>query len=254
MDARPGALPGATWLVRDHVRVAQPGRRPRRVRAGPAGRACPDLLARAGGRRAAGPRLHPRRRVRRRRRGHDRQRGLGPTRTSSASSWYRLAPETPFPGPLEDCYAALVWTANKASELGIDPARIGVAGESAGGGLTAGTVLLARDRGGPAVALQDLGIPEIDDRLGTGSMRAYTDTPLWNYPDAVFSWVVTVCLFDPLRDEGIEYARRLAQAGVPTGLHAYAGTFHGSSMITEAPVTKRMAADQLEDLRRGLRI
>ncbi|NRN65579.1 Heroin esterase [Kibdelosporangium sp. 4NS15] len=199
---------------------------------------------------------------------------------------YRLAPETPFPGPVEDCYAALVWTANKASELGIDPARIGVAGESAGGGLTAGTVLLARDRGGPAVSFQYLGIPELDDRLETESMRTYVDTPLWNYPKAVFSWdsylgegkrggadvspyaaplratdlsglpptVVTVMQFDPLRDEGMEYARRLLHAGVPTDLRGYAGTFHGSSTIAEAAVSKRMAVDALEDLRRGLRV
>ncbi|RSM70514.1 alpha/beta hydrolase [Kibdelosporangium aridum] len=197
---------------------------------------------------------------------------------------YRLAPETPFPGQVEDCYAALVWTANKASELGIDPARIGVAGESAGGGLAAGTVLLARDRGGPAIVFQYLGVPEIDDRLETESMRAYVDTPLWNYPNAVFSWdsylgegkrgtadvspyaaparatdlsglpptVVTVCQFDPLRDEGLEYARRLSQANVPTEVRGYAGTFHGSQMVTEAAVTKRMADDQVADLRRGL--
>ncbi|WP_235038741.1 alpha/beta hydrolase [Kibdelosporangium aridum] len=199
---------------------------------------------------------------------------------------YRLAPETPFPGPVEDCYAALVWTANKASELGIDPARLAVGGESAGGGLSAATALLARDRGGPALSYQYLWIPELDDRLETESMRAYVDTPLWNYPNAVFSWdsylgegkrgtadvspyaaparatdlsglpptVVTVCQFDPLRDEGLEYARRLSQANVPTELRGYAGTFHGSSLVGDAAVTQRAAADQLEDLRRGLEV
>lgn len=197
---------------------------------------------------------------------------------------YRLAPETPFPGPVEDCYAALAWTVNKATELGVDPARIGVAGSSAGGGLAAGTVLMARDRGGPAIIFQRLGIPELDDRLATESMREYVDTPLWNSPKAAFSWdcylgegkrgtadvspyaaparatdlsrlpptAVTVCQFDPLRDEGMEYARRLSQANVPTELRGYAGTFHGSSMISDAAVTRRMAADELEDLRRGL--
>ncbi|MCE7001701.1 alpha/beta hydrolase fold domain-containing protein [Kibdelosporangium philippinense] len=199
---------------------------------------------------------------------------------------YRLAPETPFPGPVEDCYAALVWTAAKATELGIDPVRIGVAGGSAGGGLAAGTVLLARDRGGPAVVFQHLGVPELDDRLETESMRTYVDTPMWSRPSAVFSWdsylgegkrgtagvspyaaparaadlsglpstVVMVCQFDPLRDEGIEYARRLSQANVPTELRGYPGTFHGSGMVTDASVSKRMAVDELEDLRRGLRI
>ncbi|RSM70530.1 alpha/beta hydrolase [Kibdelosporangium aridum] len=199
---------------------------------------------------------------------------------------YRLAPETPFPGPVEDCYAALVWTANKASELGIDPARLAVGGESAGGGLSAATVLLARDRGGPALSHQYLWIPELDDRLETESMREYVDTPLWNRPNAVFSWdsylgegkrgtadvspyaaparaadlsglpptVVTVCQFDPLRDEGLEYARRLSQANVPTEVRGYAGSFHGSTMIGDAAVTQRAAADQLEDLCRGLEV
>lgn len=199
---------------------------------------------------------------------------------------YRLAPEHPFPAPVEDCYAALVWMANKASELGIDPEHIGVAGESAGGGLAAGVALLARDRGGPALVFQYLGIPELDDRLDTPSMQAYVDTPLWNQPNAIFSWtsylgevepgspdvsiyaaparatdlsglpptVVTACQFDPLRDEDIAYAQRLMHAGVPTELRHYSATFHGSGMITEAAVTKRMQADAIEDLRRGLRI
>ena len=78
---------------------------------------------------------------------------------------YRLAPEHPFPAPLEDCYAALVWVAEHADELGADPDRIAVGGESAGGGLAAGVALLARDRGGPPLCLQFLGIPELDDRL-----------------------------------------------------------------------------------------
>jgi acetyl esterase len=198
---------------------------------------------------------------------------------------YRLAPEHPFPVPVEDCYTALTWLANKASELGVDPARIGVAGESAGGGLAAGVALLARDRGGPALCFQYLGIPELDDRMDTPSMTEYVDTPLWNRPKAVFSWtsylgdivpgsadvpiyaapsratdlsglppaVVTACQFDPLRDEDIIYAQRLMQAGVLTELRHYPGTFHGSAAVTEATITKRMHADALGDLRRGLR-
>jgi len=196
---------------------------------------------------------------------------------------YRLAPEHPFPAPVEDCYAALKWVAAKAEELGIDPARIGVGGESAGGGLTAGTVLLARDRGGPELCFQYLGIPELDDRLDTESMRDYVDTPLWNRPNAIYSWAsylgpepgdvspyaaparatdlaglppafVTTCQYDPLRDEGIEYARRLAHAGVPTELRHYPATFHGSSFIESAAITRRMFADEVEALRRGLRV
>jgi acetyl esterase/lipase len=197
---------------------------------------------------------------------------------------YRLAPEHPFPAPVEDCYAALRWLAAEAGELGVDLTRLGVAGESAGGGLAAGVALLARDRGGPALAFQYLGIPEVDDRLETPSMRAYTDTPLWNLPNAVFSWkaylgadhegdvspyaaparaedlsglppaYVTVCHFDPLRDEGIAYAQRLAQAGVATELHLYPGTFHGSELVAAARISRRMQADGLAALRAGLHV
>ncbi|WP_370963036.1 alpha/beta hydrolase [Amycolatopsis sp. cg9] len=198
---------------------------------------------------------------------------------------YRLAPEHPFPAPLEDCYAALTWLEAKADELGVDPGRLGVAGESAGGGLSAAVALLARDRGGPALAFQYLGIPELDDRLGTPSMRAYTDTPVWNRPNAVFSWTsylgaepggegvspyaaparatdlaglppafVTTCQFDPLRDEGIDYAQRLAHAGVAVEFRHYPGTFHGSGLVETAEISRRMFADEVEALRRGLRV
>jgi acetyl esterase/lipase len=198
---------------------------------------------------------------------------------------YRLAPEHPFPAPVEDCYAALTWVGAMAAELGVDPARLGVAGESAGGGLAAAVALLARDRGGPALCFQYLGIPELDDRLDTPSMRAYHDTPMWNRPNAIFSWTnylgaepggadvspyaaparaedlsglppafVTTCQFDPLRDEGIIYAQRLMQAGVHTELHHYPGTFHGSVAVENAPVSRRMLADQVAALRRGLRV
>src|SRR5262245_9116385 len=158
---------------------------------------------------------------------------------------YRLAPEHPFPAGVEDCYAALGWTAAHAAELGVDPARIAVAGQSAGGGLAAATALLVRDRAGPSLCFQLLEIPELDDRLDTASMRAFTDTPLWNRPNAEWSWrhylgpahvgepsqypaparakdlsrlppaYVSTMEFDPLRDEGILYAMRLLQAGVP---------------------------------------
>jgi acetyl esterase/lipase len=198
---------------------------------------------------------------------------------------YRLAPENPYPAGLDDCYTALLWTAKSASELGIDPARLAVGGDSAGGGLAAAVALLARDRGGPELCFQYLGIPELDDRLETPSMLAYVDTPLWHRPAAEFSWdsylggpgvrgtsgvspyaaparmedlsglppaFVNVCQFDPLRDEGIAYAQRLAQANVPTELVLYPGTFHGSGMIAQAAVTKRIVDDQLAALRRAL--
>lgn len=194
---------------------------------------------------------------------------------------YRLAPENPFPAGLEDCYAALVWTAAKASELGVDPERIGIGGESAGGGLSAALALLARDRGGPSICFQYLGIPELDDRLETPSMTQFTDTPIWHRPNAILSWkyylggapatayaaparaedltglppaYVSVCEFDPLRDEGLTYAHRLIQAGVSTELHHFPGTFHGSSLVAGATVSKRMVAEKLAAIRRGLRV
>jgi len=189
---------------------------------------------------------------------------------------YRLAPEHPHPAPLEDCYAALTWLAKNTAELGVEPTRLAVGGTSAGGGLAAATALLARDRGGPELCLQYLGIPELDDRLTTPSMTAYSDTPIWHRPNAELSWqaylggadadgyaaparmadlsglppaYVNVCQFDPLRDEGIEYAQRLAQTGIPTELHLYPGTFHGSSLIADAAVSARMGADTVAGIR-----
>jgi acetyl esterase/lipase len=199
---------------------------------------------------------------------------------------YRLAPEYPFPAGLRDCFAALEWTAKNASELGIDLDRLAIGGVSAGAGLAAAVSLLARDRGAPALCFQLLDIPELDDRLETGSMVEFVNTPVWNRPNAVQSWrhylgeraesgevshyaaparatnlsglppaYVSVCAVDPLRDEGIEYAQRLAQAGVPTELHLFPGTFHGSSgMIPTAGVSVRMRTELIEAARRGLQV
>jgi acetyl esterase len=199
---------------------------------------------------------------------------------------YRLAPEHPFPAPLEDCYAGLVWTAKNADALGIDPERIAIHGISAGGGLCAGLALLSRDRGGPGIAFQYLGVPEVDDRLGTPSMRAFTDTPIWSRPSAVISWdaylgaglrgsadvspyaaparatdltglppaYVSAMEFDPLRDEGIAYAQALLHAGVAVELHVFPGTFHGSGLVENAEVSRREADEAVVVLRRGLEL
>ena len=185
---------------------------------------------------------------------------------------YRLAPEHPYPAGLDDCYAGLQYLSTLVD-------RIAVHGQSAGGGLAAATVLKARDLGGPAVAFQSLGMPELDDRLETPSMQQFVATPLWSRPQAIKSWEyylggkpadayaaparavdlsglppahVTVMELDPLRDEGIDYATRMLQAGVSVELHAYPGTFHGSSLVVEAAVSKRQAEDLLGALRRGL--
>ncbi|MCU1601631.1 MAG: lipase/esterase, partial [Frankiales bacterium] len=185
---------------------------------------------------------------------------------------YRLAPEHPYPAGLDDCMVGLRYLSGLVD-------TVAVHGQSAGGGLGAATVLRARDEGGPAIAFQSLGIPELDHRLETPSMQAFTDTPLWARPQAVKSWEhylggnpadgyaspsimadlsglppahVTVMELDPLRDEGIGYALRMLQAGVSVELHAYPGTFHGNSLVVDAAVSKRQAADLIGALRRGL--
>ncbi len=198
---------------------------------------------------------------------------------------YRLAPENPFPAGMDDCHAALRWTADNAKALGIDPARLAIAGQSAGGGLAAGLALMARDKGGPAICYQLLEIPEIDDRLDTPSMLAFQDTPFWNRPNAVWSWkhdlgpnhrgepslyaaparaqskdlkglppaYVSTMEFDPLRDEGIRYALALLEAGVSVELHNYAGTFHGSAFVPSAEPSRRNAEEIVTILKRRLR-
>jgi len=198
---------------------------------------------------------------------------------------YRLAPEHRFPAGVEDCYAALCWTAAHAGEMSIDESRLGVGGESAGGGLSAALALMARDRGGPSLCFQWLGIPEIDDRMETPSMIQFVDTPQWDRSGAELSWnhylgedvpgtaevspyaaaaratdlsglppaYVTTCQFDPLRDEGLIYTLRLIQAGVPTEVNHYPGTFHGSHLV-KAGISDRMIAHHTAALRRGLRV
>jgi acetyl esterase/lipase len=200
---------------------------------------------------------------------------------------YRLAPEHPFPAGLEDCYAALQWFHANTGELQVDPTRIAIRGGSAGAGLSAGLALMAKERGGPAICFQFLGIPELDDRLNTVSMTEFTDTPLWHRPNAILSWkyylepthtpgaddvpiqaaparasiedlrglppaYVTTMEFDPLRDEGISYALKLLQAGVSVELHSFPRTFHGSEMMSGAQVSKRGITESLGVLRRAL--
>ena len=194
---------------------------------------------------------------------------------------YRLAPETPYPGPLDDCYRGLVWTYEHAGELGIDPGRIGIMGVSAGGGLAAALALLARDRGEVPLAFQLLDSPMLDDRQLTSSSRE-DGLAVWSHGSNTFGWksylgglygrdnvpataaparacdlsglppaLVSVGAADGFRDEDIDYALRLNQAGVPTELHVYPGACHGFTMLApDAAVTKQCLRNMEDWLRR----
>lgn len=194
---------------------------------------------------------------------------------------YRLAPDAPHPAPSEDGYAGLCWVAENASELGIDAARLAVGGSSAGGGLAAAVSLMARDRGEPPLAFQLLVYPMLDDRLETPSMNAASDDhPLFTRAAAADAWgyfldghpadsyaaparasdltglppaYVSVAEHDPLRDEGIDYAQRLIQAGVPTELHLYPGTFHGFDIVgSRTDIGRRALGEQRAALEAAL--
>lgn len=191
---------------------------------------------------------------------------------------YRLAPEHPFPAAHHDAYAVLLWTAEHAAELGIDPERIAVGGHSMGASLAAGTALRARDEQGPSICFQLLNQPMLDDRQETWSQRTFTDTPWMNRDRLAAAWRhylgsrsatpyaaparaadlsglppahIATAEFDPLRDEAIEYAQRLLRAGVPVELHQWPGTFHGSQALP-AEVSQRQFAELATTLHRAL--
>lgn len=198
---------------------------------------------------------------------------------------YRLAPEHPYPAPLEDCYAALQWFSKHTGELGVDPSNIAVVGASAGGGLTAGLCLLARDRGGPAIVFQAPLCPMLDDRNITPSSYEITDPRTWSREKNLFGWESYLGLLygkdnvpcyaaaaraenlkglpptytyvgelDLFRDETIDYCVRLLQAGVPTELHVYPGCFHAFEMFTmAAEVSRRAEAEFMTVLKKALR-
>jgi acetyl esterase len=195
---------------------------------------------------------------------------------------YRLAPEHPFPAPLEDCYSALLWVHDHAAELGIDTDRIAVAGASAGGALAAATTLLSRDRGGPTIELQILIYPVIDNRKNSPSVAQFHDTPVWDSVNNEAMWdqygggevpqskyaapgleenlagLPTACIvtagYDPLRDEAIEYASRLLHNGVPVELHQVAGAYHGfDSVVPDAEISRRSVDEQVYWLKHFLR-
>ncbi|MEU9148354.1 alpha/beta hydrolase [Streptomyces sp. NPDC048349] len=168
---------------------------------------------------------------------------------------YRRAPEHRFPAAVQDAHAALCWAGAHLAELGGDPGALVVAGDSAGGNLAAAAVLLARERGGPAVALQALVYPALDAAQDTASYRTYAHGCFLTAAHLRWFWeqylgpdgdgghplasplradltglppahlVVAGC--DPLRDEGRAYHRRLTEYGVPSVMDAHPGMFHG---------------------------
>lgn len=193
---------------------------------------------------------------------------------------YRVAPEHPHPVPVEDCFAALRWLADNAEMLGVDPSRIAVMGDSAGGGLAAAVSLLARDRGGPAIAQQLLIYPMLDDRPATPDPHLLPFLT-WTYDDNATGWgallgpdagtdtapayaaparaedlsglpdtYLDVGDLDIFRNENIAYARRLADAGVPTELHVYPGCPHAFEVLARrAAVSQRALSDRVRRLR-----
>jgi triacylglycerol lipase len=197
---------------------------------------------------------------------------------------YRLAPETPYPGAVEDCYAALAWCCDNAADLGIDAARLGVMGESAGGGLAAALALLARDRGRYPLAFQHLIYPMIDDRTCVHpEPHPYVGEYIWTPAANVFGWTsllghapggegvspyaaaaraeslaglpptfIATGALDLFLEENLDYARRLTRAGVPLELHVYPGAFHGFQWAQAADVTKAADRDAMAALGRWL--
>lgn len=195
---------------------------------------------------------------------------------------YRVAPEHPFPAGPDDCYAALLWMVEHATELNIDPTRIAIGGASAGGGMAAGLALMLRDRGGPQIAFQLLLYPMIDNLHDTPSGQ-YTNHPVWNQRTSFNSWemyldgvpgkdaspyaaaaratdlaglppaYICVGAEDLFRDEDIDYARRLMAAGVACELSVYPGLFHGGdSFMPQAAVSQRLEQSFLHALAQRL--
>jgi acetyl esterase len=191
---------------------------------------------------------------------------------------YRLAPEWTFPAAVEDCHAALRWITDRADELGADPARLAVGGDSAGGNLAAAVALLVRERGGARLVGQLLVYPNTDYLADTPSMRENTDPWLFNRTSVAWYWqhylarprdgenplasplraadlrglppaLVITAEYDPLRDEAERYGERLAEAGVPVEVTRYPGTVHGffamAGTVDAGKAAIAQAADRL---------
>ncbi|MFD9793947.1 alpha/beta hydrolase [Streptomyces sp. NPDC059070] len=197
---------------------------------------------------------------------------------------YRLAPGTRYPGPLEDCYAALVWAAEHAPALGVDPRRIVVGGKSAGGGLAAALALLTRDRGGPEPLAQLLLCPMLDDRGDTVSSRQMAGRDTWDRTSNATAWqallgdrygapdlpahaaparatdlaglppaYLDVGSAETFRDETVAYAHALWRSGGQAELHVWPGAFHGfDTLAPRARLSREARETRTRWLRRVL--
>ena len=188
------------------------------------------------------------------------------------SAGYRLAPEHPHPGPLNDCYAGLVWTSEHAHELNVAPERIVIAGGSAGGGLAAGVTLMARDHSGPKLMGQFLRCPMLDDRNDTPSAHQMAGKGFWDRSSNETGWTallgesrgsddlppyaaparatdlsslpptfIDVGSAETFRDEAVAYAGAIWQAGGIAELHVWPGGFHGFDTIAPNAAVSRSA-------------
>lgn len=197
---------------------------------------------------------------------------------------HRLAPESPHPAPVEDIYSVFAWLHANAGQLGLDPARIGIKGESGGGGFAAAAALYARDQQGPKFAFQHLIYPMIDDRTAVRTdLHPYVGEFVWTQENNYFGWrsllgeepgaadvspyaaaaraadvsglpptYISVGGLDLFLEENMIYADRLSRAGVPVELHMYPRAYHGFYRATNARVTKQAEHDNREALRRFL--
>jgi acetyl esterase/lipase len=197
---------------------------------------------------------------------------------------YRLAPESPHPAPLEDIYSVFSWLHAHANDLGLNPARIGIKGESGGGGFAAGVALYARDHPGPKFAFQHLIYPMIDDRTAVRTdLHPHVGEFVWTQANNDFGWrsllgkepgsadvspyaaaaraidlaglpptYISVGGLDLFLEENLAYADRLSRAGVPVEFHLYPRAYHGFYRATSARVTQQAEHDTREALRRFL--
>lgn len=196
---------------------------------------------------------------------------------------YRLAPEHPYPAPVDDCYAGLEWVAENAAELDIDTSRIAITGISAGGGLAAAVALRARDDGGPELCYQMLIQPMLDDRNITDSSKQITDIGIWDRDVNIRAWeaylgdlsdaddlppyaapgrvedlsglpptYLDIGTHDVFRDETKSYAERLIDGGVPTEFHLWPGAYHGyEAYAPDAQLTQETWTMHFNALRRA---